>query len=589
MHINRRIFISKLSASAGVLSFPFSKTITRANTIATNGGCWLTVCVPFVIEDAANNIHTDIILTSASFDGIEGYNDTAYSTDYELYLYDPAGNSQPVDGSKRILRMCAPAMHATVIRCSDLLNSRQPFWGAVKIRGRAKGSDLAFVGDLFSAAFVRWDYADSFDTLHAHPDPLQLQTPDKFYSSMPFPSLEEYAATLCLFNPYETSSIGRIIVHTREGQKHVEQSYKLTPYSSVLFNLNTGSLSSDIESVFDRGAKVPAAMNRGGSIVIENDETTVKNFSYMLIKGKANNAFAAEHTIHQGNYPVKRATSPFAADQSFRAQGWLYSAFVFHDKTIGGLNMTSRIYLSAGRPLEDEIWLMAYVADAEGKARWTTKDDKLAHLLPPGFFSKSAVRMRPFQSCSFDFAKLSLESDFAGGIGIATSLKTSHVLMKVEVCVSNWGTSAFSHFRPGSRSARALQGIKSRGGLVSDYIVSGARMKRTDASPEADCLIGVFNMEEDKVGSPVIEVFAADGFITKKSLGQVRGIACKHFLLSDIFPELSRRGAGPLTLRLIDGNAAVIMSALHIDYKRRDVAIDHGSDRFSTYIDYPCQ
>src|SRR5262249_49473278 len=157
---------------------------------------------------------------------------------------------------------------------------------------------------------------------------------------------------------------------------------------------------------------------------------------------------------------------------------------VFRDRTIGELNMTSRIYLSAGRPLEDEMWLMAYVADDGGKARWTTKDSRLANLLPRGFYSKDAVRMRPFQSCSFDFEELSLESQFAGGIGIATSLKTSHVLMKIEVRVKNWGTSAFSHFRPGSRSARALQGIKSRGGLVSDYIVSGAAVKRAGASLE---------------------------------------------------------------------------------------------------------
>jgi hypothetical protein len=96
-------------------------------------------------------------------------------------------------------------------------------------------------------------------------------------------------------------------------------------------------------------------------------------------------------------------------------------------------------------------------------------------------------------------------------------------------------------------------------------------------------------MEEDRVGSPIIEVFSSEGFIAKRNLDQVPGIACRHFLLSDLFPQLSRGGAGPLTLRLIDGNAALIMSAMHIDYKRRDVAIDHGSDRFSTYLDYPCQ
>lgn len=96
-------------------------------------------------------------------------------------------------------------------------------------------------------------------------------------------------------------------------------------------------------------------------------------------------------------------------------------------------------------------------------------------------------------------------------------------------------------------------------------------------------------MEETKLGEPTLEVFDSNGFVTSRTLGTLPGLACRHFLLSDLLPDLSVKGAGPLTLRLMDVNAVVIMSALHIDYKRRDVAIDHGSDRFSTYIDYGCQ
>jgi hypothetical protein len=31
------------------------------------------------------------------------------------------------------------------------------------------------------------------------------------------------------------------------------------------------------------------------------------------------------------------------------------------------------------------------------------------------------------------------------------------------------------------------------------------------------------------------------------------------------------------------------MSTVHLDYLRRDLALDHGSDRFSTFLDYGCR
>ena len=132
----------------------------------------------------------------------------------------------------------------------------------------ARGPTATYVADLFSAAFVRWNFADSFDTMHAHPDPLQLQTPDKFFSSMPFPSLQEYSATLCVFNPYETASAGRILVHSADGRKQVEQSYKLTPYASALFNLNSGALSTDLRNLFNRGTNVPDEIKMGDRLLL---------------------------------------------------------------------------------------------------------------------------------------------------------------------------------------------------------------------------------------------------------------------------------------------------------------------------------
>ncbi|MCI0489241.1 MAG: hypothetical protein L0229_21830 [Blastocatellia bacterium] len=250
--------------------------------------------------------------------------------------------------------------------------------------------------------------------------------------------------------------------------------------------------------------------------------------------------------------------------------------------------MSSRVYMGSGRPLEDELWLLAYAVDAEGRLRWVaSKDEELAARLPKGFLNQGAIMLKPYQSCDLDFGELSLDSGFGGDIGVATSPPTSHVLMKIEVKVHNWGTSAFSHFRPGVRGAYALKNVAGREGLATDYIVTGAQVKHASSGPEADCLIAAFNIDEGKTGNPTIEVFDQSGFIVRKRLGALAGSACKHILLSSLFPELRDR-RGPLTLRLTDESAVVILSALHIDYKRRDVAIDHGSDRFSTYIDYGC-
>jgi hypothetical protein len=458
----------------------------------------------------------------------------------------------------------------------------------MNIRLWAKGKNPVYTSDLFSAAYARWNFADSFDALHAHPDPLQFQAHDRFFSSMPFPSLEEFGCALSLFNPYEAPSSGRIIVYAPDGAKRIEQPYSLAPCASALFDLNAGKMTSEMGNLNAR-ASTTTKHTKGGALTIENDEAKVKNFAYMIIKGKTNNSLAAEHTIHQTNYEIKRGYSPFGENQSFKPRGWVYSSFIFNGANVGGLNLSSRVYLSAGRPLEDEMWLLAYTTDREGNLQWTTRHDEDLRLwLPEDFLNQGAIKLRPFQSCDLDFEKLSLRKGFEGGIGIATSPLTSHVLMKVEVRVHNWSTSAFSHFRPGARSARQLAGVKARGGVASDYIVTGARLKSGASGMESDSLIGIFNIDQEIAGDPVIEVFNSEGFLARKRLGEIAGWGCRHILLSQLFPELKARGEGPMTLRLLDSRAVVILSALHIDYRRRDVAIDHGSDRFSTHLDYGC-
>jgi hypothetical protein len=47
-------------------------------------------------------------------------------------------------------------------------------------------------------------------------------------------------------------------------------------------------------------------------------------------------------------------------------------------------------------------------------------------------------------------------------------------------------------------------------------------------------------------------------------------------------------GANDLSLRLVDEQATLLMSVLHLDYERRDIAADHGSDRFSTFSEFTC-
>jgi hypothetical protein len=58
-------------------------------------------------------------------------------------------------------------------------------------------------------------------------------------------------------------------------------------------------------------------------------------------------------------------------------------------------------------------------------------------------------------------------------------------------------------------------------------------------------------------------------------------------LLSEVAGE--RIASLDLSLRLVDERATLLMSIVHLDYARRDLALDHGSDRFSTFNDYGCE
>jgi hypothetical protein len=97
----------------------------------------------------------------------------------------------------------------------------------------------------------------------------------------------------------------------------------------------------------------------------------------------------------------------------------------------------------------------------------------------------------------------------------------------------------------------------------------------------------VLNIDDQGLeGHPAVELFGSGGLIRRLPLGVIPPFGCRHFLLSEMFPGEADHEA--LTLRLVDERATLLMSVVHLDYACRDLALEHGSDRFSTYLDYSC-
>ncbi|HEY8227830.1 MAG TPA: hypothetical protein VIG25_21345, partial [Pyrinomonadaceae bacterium] len=201
--------------------------------------CWLDVCAAFIVEDPELDIHSEIVLTSDSFVGQKGFADGADATDYEIYLYDADGTAIGTDGVAR--RLTVPAMQTTVLKTSELLGARKTFWGGLKVRLRPSCRETMHASDLFSSAFVRWQTPQSFDNVHANPDPLEWQKPDSFFYSMPFPQLDTYEGLFSLFNPYGMRSKGAITLYDQLGAAVDQVPYDLAPHSSLLLDLRQGS------------------------------------------------------------------------------------------------------------------------------------------------------------------------------------------------------------------------------------------------------------------------------------------------------------------------------------------------------------
>ncbi len=184
MTYDRRRFLASLSCSlaASVVSQPPQPLFA----LPSNHSCWLEVTAPFIVEDRARGVSTEIILTSDTFAGARGHEEKTSATEYDIYLYDQTGRAI---GDKGIAcTLTVPAMHTTVIAARDLLGNYKPFLGGMKIRLRPDKQAVKHASDLFSSAFVRWHTAESFDNVHANPDPLEWQN-TAFFTRCRFPRL----------------------------------------------------------------------------------------------------------------------------------------------------------------------------------------------------------------------------------------------------------------------------------------------------------------------------------------------------------------------------------------------------------------
>ncbi|MGE0129162.1 MAG: hypothetical protein AB7U82_13880 [Blastocatellales bacterium] len=592
--MNRRSFLATVSCSLAPVVvaplLPARPSLAQSSPSSNNQSCWLEVCAPFIIVDPDRGVQSEIVLTSDTFVGARGHEDGADSTDFEIYLYDATGKALGARGVARKLN--APAMRTTVIVARDLIGDAKSFWGGMKIRLRPKCRETMHTSDLFSSAFVRWQGSASFDNVHANPDPPQWQNTESYFYSMPFPSLAEYECVFSLFNPYNAPNSGEIALYDPFGKKVVVRRYDLRPRASLIFDLNSTQLTGGYQAP-DAAEKTAPKQNRHhGLLAVTNEQGAAKSFGYLMIKQNSRGRFSVEHPIHQGVFKPKPATVPFDAQNQFKARNVLYTPLLFHQKKIGGpknqLTFESRCYLGAGLPLEEAQWFYPFAVNGEGEAIWSSLNDgKLSDCLR-GQTERGVIKLAAGQSCALDFKQLSLAPGFAGGLGVAVAPDTTHTLLKVEVRVPEWNAFAFTHFRPGLRSARGYQKPKQRGGLTTDYIVSGARLVKSKERLRQDELIAVLNIDDQGLEArPVVELFGPRGLVMRLPLGMVPPFACRHYLLSELIAGEAAHES--LTLRLVDERATLLMSAAHLDYERRDLALDHGSDRFSTFLDYGCQ
>lgn len=584
--IDRRTFLSGLAGS--VLAAPAQAAQQTEIAPPSTGACWLDVAAPFIAADPSLKLSTELLLTATCFPGVDGYRNNRYATEYQILLFDHTGKEIKLDNAGRLE---IPAMRPTLLNLNQMTGS-DSFFGGAKIRVAPSPGQVERAGDLFSAGFVRWNLPGNFDNVHAHPAAPQ-QVVGRFNYSMPFPALSEYHCAFALFNPNEEESYGSVRAVDRLGRTVAERNYELRPHQTMLYTMADLKIADTPGEAFAIAPLNKPKLKDGGAIVVHNESDRVP-FAYTFMKGRTGGSFTVEHPLHfQADAPVKPArTTPYGPKQSFPAQALVYTPMVFKGTRIGELQLESRIYLSASRWAEEALWMLPFLTTGEGRIAWVSnRDDRFAQRIQPAAAAdQGVVRLTEFQSCCIDAAMLPVPDGYAGGFGAATIPKTSHSLNKIEVRAVNWGRVAMTHFRPGGSVAKSYQKVDRRGSLASDYIVSGAHVIGGARGRKRDCLLAVMNIEfeDDNTGVPTLQVFGPQGLAGEKRLPDFPPLACRHLLLSELFPGLQSDPAHPFTLRMTVAKTLMVVSALHIDYERKDIALEHGSDRHSTFQDFKC-
>lgn len=591
--IDRRTFLAGLAGSAigvsqrAVQAAP--QYLTTANTTPTPGQtCWLDVAAPFVVVDPALQLSTQLLLTATCFPGAEGFRDQRYHTEYQILLFDSNGKEIKLDNSGKLE---ISSMRPTLLDVSTLAK-RDAFFGGAKIRIAPSAHQVERAGDLFSAGFVRWNLPANFDNVHAHPAAPQ-QAIGHFNYSMPIPALSEYHCAFALFNPNEDESFGAVRVVDRLGRTVGQKQFRLVPHQTKLYSM------ADLTNAGSPGEALAIApltepkLADGGVVVVHNDSEKVP-FAYTLMKGREGNSFTVEHPLHfSADAPVKPARqTPYGPNRSFPANALLYTPLLFRGLRAGGIRLDSRLYLSSSRWVEEALWLMPFATTGDGMIAWVSnRDDQFASRVAPAqLVDQGLLRLTEFQSCRIDGRALPVPDGYSGGFGVAAIPKTAHSLMKVEVMATEWGRVAFTHFRPGSSTAKSYREVADRGSLATDYIVSGAHVIGSESNRKRDCLLAIMNIEfeDHQTGTPTIQLFGPQGLVAERELPDFPPLACRHLMLSKLFPAVQSDPAHPFTVRMLVPNAIMVISAVHLDYERRDLALEHGSDRHSTFQDFKC-
>lgn len=405
--------------------------------------------------------------------------------------------------------------------------------------------------------------------------------------------MSDYHLMFTLFNPNDVPSVGSIRVVDRMAQTIVERPYDLPPHHTLLYSLETLK---NYDSPAEGLAITPLQekrMSDGGVVVVHNTSEAV-SFAYTLMKGRQGGTFTVEHPLHfSADVPTKPArVTPYGPNKSYPVEALLYTPLFFSGQRLGGLEFESHFYLSASQWLEEALWLMPFVTTADGNIAWVSNQDQKFpdRVRPAALTSQGLIRLGAFQSVQMNARDLPLPPGFAGGLGVGTIPKTSHSLLKAEVHVKEWNRSAFTHFRPGGQTSKNYRTVDGRGGLATDYIVTDCQLVGSSGARKRDSILAVMNIEfqNDITGAPKLQLFGPSGIIAEKSIGEFKPLACRHLLLSEIFPEVQTEIGHPATVRMTEPNAMMIVSAVHLDYDRKDLALEHGSDRHSTFNDFKC-